>query len=309
MILLTGGAGFIGSNILEALNEKGISDILVVDNLHHGEKHLNLNDRQFIDYLPKERLLAEINNLGSIDLVIHQGACAVTTEKNGAYMMENNYEYAKQLLKFCVRNKVPLIYASSAAVYGNGERGFDDQSDDFYPLNVYAYSKLLFDRMVRGLLKNRENTAPVTGLRYFNVFGPGEHHKGDMASVPYKFFRQWQEGKTISLFEGSEGFYRDFIFVQDVVNIVMHFMQQPISGIFNAGTGMSRSFQDVADAFVKECPGANVRHIPFPSHLIGKYQRFTQADVVRLQSAGYDKPSTTLEDGIKLYMKWLKAAL
>ncbi|MBL7726094.1 MAG: ADP-glyceromanno-heptose 6-epimerase, partial [Dinghuibacter sp.] len=251
MILLTGGAGFIGSNILHALNQQGVNDILVADNLRNASKHLNLNNARFYDYLDKTELLNQLSRLPAIELVIHQGACSATTETDGRYMMENNYAYSKTLLHFCIERKIPFIYASSAATYGDGKKGFNDRHDNYFPLNVYGYSKLLFDRYVRRMMEQKELHIPVTGLRYFNVYGYQENHKGDMASVIYKMFRQVEEGKPITLFEGSDEIFRDFIFIEDVVNVVLFFMNQQSQGIYNCGTGLERSFGDIARNFMQ----------------------------------------------------------
>lgn len=306
MIILTGGAGFIGSNLLAGLNNQGRDDIIVVDNLKNASKHLNLNARQFQDFIPKEQFLEAMPKMGKIDLILHQGACSSTTETDGQYMMDNNYEYSKKILDFCMAHRIPLIYASSASVYGNGERGFSDQSDNFFPLNVYAYSKLLFDRRVRKILANQENTVPLVGLRYFNVYGYQENHKGDMASVPYKFFQQMKQGGEITLFKGSGSFFRDFIFIEDIVAIVLSIFDRGISGIFNAGTGLHRSFQDIANIFQAHFPAAKIKYIPFPEHLNGKYQRYTSADLSHLQSSGFTHAFATLEDGISCYIRQLQ---
>jgi ADP-L-glycero-D-manno-heptose 6-epimerase len=306
MIIVTGGAGFIGSNIVAGLNESGEDDILIVDNLKNGDKHLNLNNRKFRDFIPKENLFDELQGLVKIKLVLHHGACSDTTETDGRYMMDNNYEYSKKLLNFCTEKKIPFIYASSASVYGSGEKGFDDRSDDYFPLNVYAYSKLQFDRYVRQFLREGKNTAQVTGLRYFNVYGYQENHKGDMASVPFKFFRQMKDKMTLGLFEGSDRYFRDFIFIEDVVGIVSFFLEKSVSGIYNAGTGLHRSFQDIAGIFKAHYPGLNVNYIPLPAHLVGKYQQYTQADLTRLRELGYTRPFHSLEAGISKYLTQLE---
>jgi len=308
MILLTGGAGFIGSNILYTLNQQGLSDILVADNLKNASKHLNLNNCRFNDYLDKDELLNKLNKLGKVEMVIHQGACSSTTETDGRYMMANNYAYSKTLLHYCIDQNIPLIYASSAATYGDGKKGFDDRHDDYFPLNVYGYSKLLFDRYVRQMIERKELNIPVTGLRYFNVYGYQENHKGDMASVVYKMFQQVSQGNPITLFEGSDEIYRDFIFVEDVVNTVLYFTnKQKGQGIYNCGTGEERSFGDMARIFTQLNKEALLNIIPFPEHLKGKYQFFTRAETSALREAGYEQPFTSLEDGIKKYYEQLTA--
>lgn len=309
MILLTGGAGFIGSNILFTLNQKGMSDILVTDNLRNASKHLNLNNCRFRDYMDKDDLLAELPKLGQVEMVIHQGACSSTTESDGRYMMANNYTYSKTLLHYCIDRKIPFIYASSAATYGDGKKGFDDRHDNYFPLNVYGYSKLLFDRYVRQMIEKKQISIPVAGLRYFNVYGYQENHKGDMASVIYKMFLQVSEGRPITLFEGSDEIYRDFIFVEDVVNTVLYFTEkQKGQGIYNCGTGKERSFGDMARIFMQLDKNASLNTIPFPEHLKGKYQYFTRAETEALREAGYEQPFTSLEDGIKKYYELLTAS-
>jgi ADP-L-glycero-D-manno-heptose 6-epimerase len=308
MILLTGGAGFIGSNILKALNEMGETDILVSDNLTNASKHLNLNNRRFADYIDKEALPAKLKDF-NFSLVIHQGACSSTTESNGKYMMENNYEYSKKLFHYCIEKKIPFIYASSAATYGDGKTGFDDSHENYFPLNVYGYSKLLFDRYVKMTIEKHNPSIPVTGLRYFNVYGYQENHKADMASVVYKMFRQVSAGQPVTLFEGSEKIFRDFIFIEDVVEVVKHFIQKNKGqGVYNCGTGKARSFQDMADIFLKLHEGARLEYVTFPAHLQEKYQYFTQAETTRLLETGYNKPFHSLEEGIAKYYQQLKAS-
>jgi ADP-L-glycero-D-manno-heptose 6-epimerase len=309
MILLTGGAGFIGSNILHALNQQGRSDILVTDNLRNAAKHLNLNNGRFFDYIDKEDLLPVLNKLENIEMVIHQGACSSTTETDGRYMMANNYTYSKILLHFCIEKRIPFVYASSAAVYGDGKKGFDDRHDDYFALNVYGYSKLLFDRYVRRMMEKNELTIPVTGLRYFNVYGSQENHKGDMASVIYKMYRQAESNQPITLFEGSDQIFRDFISVEDVVNVVLHFCKQVKGqGIYNCGTGVERSFGDMARIFLQLHPTAKLNMVPFPQHLQEKYQYFTRAETGALREAGYTGTFSTLEEGVARYYKQLSGS-
>jgi len=244
MIVVTGGAGFIGSNIVKGLNDAGEEDILVVDNLSNAEKHLNLNSLSIADYLDKDDYLNSLNKFQNVSAIFHQGACSSTTEQDGKYMMSNNYEYSKTLLNHCLKNKIDFLYASSAAVYGNGEKGFVEERESEYPLNVYGFSKFAFDNYVRLILPKAESQ--VMGLRYFNVYGPQENHKGRMASVAFHLFHQLQETGKMKLFEGSGNFRRDFIHVADTVKINLHFYESKSSGIFNAGTGKARSFEDIA---------------------------------------------------------------
>jgi len=306
MIIVTGGAGFIGSNLIKGLNDKGITDILVVDNLSKSEKHLNLNSLRFNDFIAKEDFLPKLQSFKKIDAVFHQGACSNTTETDGKYMMHNNYEYSKVLLNHSLNNRIDFIYASSAAVYGNGDNGFCEKPESEYPLNVYAFSKLMFDNYVRNIFKKSTPKSQVLGLRYFNVYGFQENHKGSMASVAYHFFRQMKEGSTVNLFEGSRDFLRDFIFVRDVVDVNLFFYEKKISGIYNCGTGAERSFYDIATVFKNFDQSINIQFIPFPEHLKGKYQSFTKADLSELRKAGYQKEFKTLEQGLDQYYKCLK---
>ena len=221
MIIVTGGAGFIGSNLIRGLNQQGINDILVVDNLTYGSKHLNLNSLNICDYIDKHDFLPRIADFGKVDAIFHQGACSSTTEADGSYMMKNNFEYSKFLLEFALKNSIPFIYASSAAVYGNGEQGFREERACEYPLNVYGFSKLTFDNYVRRQLKIRgpHNHSQVVGLRYFNVYGPQENHKGRMSSVAFKLYHQLDAGEDMRLFDSSNNFRRDFVYVDDVVEV------------------------------------------------------------------------------------------
>jgi len=312
MIIVTGGAGFIGSNLIKTLNGQGRSDILVVDNLKHGIKFRNLADLQIENYIDKHDFIEKIRQdhefSSTIDMVFHQGACSVTTEWDGHYMMKNNYEYSKELLHYCVSRQIPFIYASSAAVYG-ANTTFQEMPANELPLNVYGYSKLLFDQYVRQLLPKVHSQ--IVGLRYFNVYGPRESHKGSMASVAYHLNVQANENKLIKLFEGCDGYKngeqrRDFIYVEDVVNVNLWFSQNSDkSGIFNLGTGRSQTFNDVAKGVLAYHQGAKLEYIAFPAHLKGRYQSFTEADISSLRDAGYDQPFLSVEQGVQKYMEWL----
>lgn len=338
MILVTGGAGFIGANIVKKLNESGREDILIVDNLENSKKQINLNNLKFIDFVDKRDFISNIDSFKdlNIEILFHQGACSNTMEYNGRYMIDNNYQYSKKLLHFALYKNIRFIYASSAAVYGNGDNGFKEVEECEYPLNVYGYSKLLFDNYVRKILKsinvnndyfetlkkinnyfiyddyfnsvqNKENKFQIVGLRYFNVYGPMENHKGKMASVIYHFFNQIKSENTIKLFEGSENYKRDFIFVDDIVNINMFFYQHPeISGIFNAGTGIERSFYDIAKIVNQKYSNSKIEFIPFPEVLKGKYQAFTKADITKLKRVGYDNKFHSLEEGVNKYLDYLE---
>ncbi len=307
MIIVTGGAGFIGSNIIKSLNEKGIDEIIVVDNLKNSSKHKNLNRLRFKDFVDKEDFIKNIDAFAAyrIDTVFHQGACSDTMETDGRYMMRNNYDYSKTLLDFCIRNNIRFLYASSASVYGDGRDGFKEEETCEYPLNVYAFSKFMFDRHVRTLIDNVG--IQIVGLRYFNVYGPQEAHKGRMASVVYHFHNQILDDGTIKLFEGSENFKRDFVFVDDAVKVNMFFFDNPDKrGIYNCGTGKAESFLKIAQIMTGLYDNVRIEYVKFPESLKGKYQTFTQANLERLRSAGYSDDFTSLEDGVKAYVACLK---
>ncbi|MGY6027247.1 ADP-glyceromanno-heptose 6-epimerase [Phytobacter sp. AG2a] len=306
MIIVTGGAGFIGSNIVKALNDKGITDILVVDNLKDGTKFVNLVDLNIADYMDKEDFLIQImagEDFGDIDAVFHEGACSSTTEWDGKYMMDNNYQYSKELLHYCLEREIPFLYASSAATYGGRTSNFIESREYEQPLNVYGYSKFLFDEYVRQVLP--EANSPVVGFRYFNVYGPREGHKGSMASVAFHLNTQLNNGESPKLFEGSDNFKRDFVYVGDVAAVNLWFWENGVSGIFNLGTGRAESFQAVADAALAFHQKGSLEYIPFPDKLKGRYQAFTQADLTNLRAAGYDKPFKTVAEGVTEYMAWL----
>ena len=310
MIVVTGAAGFIGSNIVKALNDRGRSDVLVVDDLSDGKKMFNLADCEIMDYLDKDRFIEAIADGGfdgKIEVIFHEGACSSTTEWDGRFMMENNYEYSKQLLHYCLQNKTQYIYASSASVYG-GSSEFVEKREVEKPLNAYAYSKFLFDQYVRRL---GETSSQVTGLRYFNVYGPREQHKGGMASVAFHFNNQIRENGICRLFEGYDGYedggqQRDFVFVDDVVKVNLWLWDNPqISDIFNCGTGRCQSFNDVATAVINHHNKGKIEYIPFPDSLKGAYQSYTRADISKLRDAGFSEPFKTVEQAIPEYMDWL----
>lgn len=315
MIIVTGGAGFIGSNLIKALNERGQTDILVVDCLQQGDKFRNLVDCEILDYWDKNLFIDEIRRKRefpeSPEIVFHQGACTDTTERDSQYVMRNNFEYSKTLFNYCVEHEIPFIYASSAAVYGLGpvfreERRFEK------PLNIYGYSKFLFDQYVRRDLPRVRSQ--VVGFRYFNVYGPREHHKREMASVAYQFRQQLGSESKVRLFEGDDGYEngeqrRDFVYVDDVVKVNLWFAEHPhCSGIFNVGTGRSQSFNDVAQAVINWHGLGEIEYIPFPEHIRGHYQSFTEADVSELRNAGYEEQFLRVEEGVPKYMAWLSAS-
>lgn len=325
-IIVTGAAGFIGSNIVKALNARGRTDIVAVDNLTKADKFKNLVDCEIDEYVDKKDFLevVEGGDLGNgIDAVFHDGACSDTMETDGRYMMENNYRYSLSLLDWCTEEGVQFLYASSAAVYGGSQVFREDRSHEA-PLNVYGYSKFLFDQAVRERLE--QVSSQIVGFRYFNVYGPRESHKGRMASVAYHFFHQYRASGKVKLFAGSDGYgngeqRRDFISVDDVVKANLHFFDhEEVSGIFNLGTGRSQSFNDVAVATVnamRAMEGAPaldlaglvkagaIEYIAFPEALIGKYQSFTEADISLLREGGYAEKFATVEEGVARYIPWL----
>ena len=324
-IIVTGAAGFIGANLLRALNERGESSILAVDNLSKADKFRNLAEFDIADYMDKVEFLDRLRKgqLPRASVVFHQGACSDTMEQDGRYMMDNNFRYSSALLDWCQEGGIPLIYASSASVYGLGPV-FSEVRQAERPLNVYGYSKLLFDHIVRRRLAAGVR-APVVGLRYFNVYGPREGHKGRMASVAFHHFHQFRSEARVKLFEGSHGFSngeqrRDFIHVDDIVKGNLHFWDRPKSGVYNLGSGRAQSFNDVAISVINSLREANgqsplnlagavaqglIEYVSFPEALRGKYQAFTQADLTQLRGAGFETPLYTVEQGVAAYVRWL----
>jgi ADP-L-glycero-D-manno-heptose 6-epimerase len=310
-IIVTGGAGMIGSNIIEGLNKSGHNDIIVVDHLKNGEKFRNISDLDISDYYDKKvfiSLIKDRNDFGQIDAVYHEGACSNTLEWDGQYMMENNYEYSKILLHYCLDRKIPFFYASSAATYGDSTV-YKENPENENPINIYGYSKYLFDQYVRRHESSFESQ--VVGFRYFNVYGPKEQHKGSMASVAFHFNNQIEAGENPKLFEGSGGFdngeqRRDFIFVGDVVKVNLWMMAHPdVTGIFNIGTGNSQSFNEVANSVINYHGKGEINYIPFPDELKDNYQSFTEADLTKLRTTGFDGSFKTVQEGVKEYMQWL----
>ena len=324
--IVTGAAGFIGSNIVKALNARGIKDIVAVDNLTKADKFKNLVDCEIAEYVDKKDFIEVVDSGelgGDIDAVFHEGACSDTMETDGRYMMDNNYRYSLSLLEWALEEGVPFMYASSASVYGGGTVFKEDRSFEA-PLNVYGYSKFLFDQAVRERLDGANSQ--VAGFRYFNVYGPRELHKGRMASVAFHFFNQYRATGKVKLFAGSDGYAdgeqrRDFVSVEDVVKVNLFFLDNAnVSGIFNLGTGRSQSFNDVAVATVNTLrkaegkpaldlaaltAGGIIEYTPFPEALKGKYQSFTQADVSLLREGGYTEPFLTVEEGVARDLPWL----
>ena len=307
MHIVTGGAGFIGSNLARKLVERGCDDVVIVDDLSDGHKFLNIVN-PIADYLDKKELpkrLQERAFAKQVKAILHQGACSETTEWDGRYMMENNYAYSQLLLHHCIDTKTPLIYASSAAVYGASTE-FVECAENEKPLNVYGYSKLQFDRYVRRVSKAIDSQ--VVGLRYFNVYGPCEQHKGSMASVAYHFNKQAQTDGELRLFEGTGGYadgeqLRDFVYVDDVCAVNRWFLDHAQeSGIFNTGTGKAQTFNDMANAVLAWHGKGKIRYIPFPEHLDGAYQSYTQADLTKLRGRGCDVRFRPVEQGVRNYL-------
>lgn len=325
--IVTGAAGFIGANLVEALNKRGIKDVIAVDELKPADKYRNLADLEIADYLDKSEFIEAFakGKFGKVEAIFHEGACSDTMETDGKYMMANNYRYSLDLLDICTEQKVPFLYASSAATYG-GSNVFKESREFEKPLNVYGYSKFLFDQVVRQRFLQKKTTAQVVGFRYFNVYGPRESHKGRMASVAFHHYHQFLETQAVKLF-GEYGGYgpgeqkRDFVSVEDVVKVNLFFQSHPEkSGIFNLGTGRAQPFNDVARSVINtlrsiegegELPLSElvderlVEYVTFPDALRGKYQSFTQADLTNLRAAGYQEAFLTVEQGVKKYMTWL----
>jgi ADP-L-glycero-D-manno-heptose 6-epimerase len=309
MIIVTGGAGMIGSNLVHMLNSQGSTDIMVVDDLTDGTKFSNLVGTHIADYEDKDDFLDLVmgGKLRPPEVIFHQGACSSTTEWDGRMMMRQNFAYSKALFHYCQDHKIPLIYASSAAVYGDS-RNFAEDVENERPLNVYGYSKKLFDDYVRA--RRDALTAPVVGLRYFNVYGPREGHKGSMASVAFHLYHQLQRGENPKLFGAYDGVEagqqsRDFIHVDDVAAVNIWAWKSGVSGIYNCGTGRAEPFLNIANAAIKALGKGEVEFIDFPDHLKGRYQSFTQADIGALRSAGYNSDFRTVADGVASYANWL----
>ncbi len=313
MVVVTGGAGFIGSAVIEKLNSEGINDIIVVDHLGEDEKWKNLVNLSYEDYMDRDEFLELVfdGDLGKeINCVIHMGACSSTTEKDSNYLMYNNYKYTRHLIEWSLENNIHFIYASSAATYGNGEFGFRDDyltTEQLQPQNMYGYSKHMLDKWA---IKNNLIDG-IVGLKFFNVFGPNEYHKGYMRSVVHKAYEQILETGEMKLFKSDHPDYedgcqmRDFVYVKDVANVIWWlFINRDVTGLFNLGTGKARTWLDLVKAvFDSMQKNANITFIDMPDKLKGKYQYYTQADMTKLLSAGYDLPFFSLEDAVFDYIR------
>jgi ADP-L-glycero-D-manno-heptose 6-epimerase len=324
-IIVTGAAGFIGSNIVKALNERGEQRVIAVDNLTRADKFKNLVDCEIDDYLDKTEFVARFKRggFGKVKAIFHEGACSDTMETDGRYMMENNFRYSRDVLDACLEQGVQFLYASSAAVYG-GSSEFVESREVEKPLNVYGYSKFLFDQVIRQILPTARSQ--IAGFRYFNVYGQRESHKGRMASVAFHNFNQFRAEGKVKLFGEYNGYgageqTRDFVSVEDVTKVNLHFFDHPEkSGIFNLGTGRAQPFNDIASTVVNSLRAIEgeeplslaelvqrglIEYIPFPDALRGKYQCFTQANQSKLREAGYDAPFLTVQEGVNRYVRWL----
>jgi len=324
-VIVTGAAGFIGSNLVLGLNRIGVDDVIAVDDMSDGPKFRNLLGAQISDYFDKSEFYARFAGaeFGHVDAVLHEGACSDTMEHDGRFMLANNYRCSKDLLDACQAQGTRLLYASSAATYG-GSASFREEPAFEQPLNVYGYSKLLFDKVVRRMLPKAGTQ--VAGFRYFNVYGPREQHKGRMASVAFHHFNQLRETGKVRLFGGYGGYgpgqqARDFVFVDDVVAVNLWFLQHPeCSGIFNLGSGRAQPFNDVALAMVNAARARRgqaeltlaamvqqglIEYIDFPEDLAGKYQCFTEADLARLRAAGCEHEFADVASGVRRYEDWL----
>ncbi len=324
-VVVTGAAGMVGSNLVHGLNAAGIEDVIAVDDLTEGMKYRNLLGASISDYFDRSEFYErfERGQLGRIEAVFHEGACSDTMEHDGRYMLDNNYRCSKRLLDACQAQGTRLLYASSAATYGDSAV-FRESPECERPLNVYGYSKLLFDNVVRRMLPEAKHQ--VAGFRYFNVYGPREQHKGRMASVAFHHFGQIRERGTVRLF-GEYGGYgpgeqtRDFVYVDDVVAVNLWFLRHPErSGVFNVGTGRSQPFNDVAHSTInatralrnepaltleQQVAQGLIEYIPFPEALVGKYQCHTEADLTNLRESGCDVAFVDVATGVRRYAQWL----
>ncbi|MGD9898869.1 MAG: ADP-glyceromanno-heptose 6-epimerase [Calditrichaceae bacterium] len=310
MIIITGAAGFIGSCVVSKLNKEGVNDIIAVDALRENDKWKNLRNLSFSDYLDRDQLYSYLQQNLKVDAIIHMGACSATTEKDANYLMENNYRYTLRLAEYSVQNNVRFIYASSAATYGSGETGYDDDESALHtlqPLNMYGYSKQIFDLKAR-----REGWFDkMTGLKFFNVYGPNEYFKDDMSSVVFKAFNQINETGSVKLFKSHRPDFkdgeqlRDFVYITDVVNVIWYLLNNPkVNGLYNVGSGKARSFKDLVTATFKAMNlETNIKYIDMPENIRDRYQYYTQAEISKLRKTGYDQKMHSLEEGITDYVR------
>ena len=307
--IVTGGAGFIGSAIVWKLNQLGVSDVLIVDRLDTTDKWKNLAPLKFADYLDADDFINSLEQHNKAEIILHLGACSATTERDAYFVMKNNYEFTKTLTNWSVSNDKRFVYASSAATYGDGANGMADGTGDLHklrPLNIYGYSKHLFD-----LYAHRNNLFDkIVGLKYFNVFGPNENHKGDMRSLVNKAFAQIQETGKLQLFKSANPDYkdgefgRDFVYVKDVVDMTLHFIENPASGLFNIGSGKMHTWNELAAAIFSALDLApTIEYVEMPAHLRDRYQYHTRADVTRLLETGYTKETWSLEESVADYVR------
>lgn len=321
MYIVTGGAGFIGSCIIRALNDVGIDDIIIVDNIHDTNKWLNIRNKRYISYVHKTEFIGKLQDYGEIEVIIHMGAQSSTTEKDFDYLWKNNVEYTKMLWEYCAQHNVRFIYASSAATYGDGEvirklkthRGdvFDDRTDidGLKPLNAYGYSKQLFDLWVKHQAK--QFPRQYVGLKFFNVYGPNEYCKGSMASMAFHGFQQIKSDGEIRLFQSLRagipdgGQKRDFVYVKDLCSVILWLLKhEEVNGLFNVGTGRAQSFKELAEAvFFSLGKEVNIRYIDMPTYLADKYQYYTKAEIKKLRDAGYTEPFMDVQEGVADYVQ------
>lgn len=309
-IVVTGGAGFIGSCLVRMLNDKGIEDILIVDNIGKTEKWKNLVNKKYMEYIHKDAFLDRLQSYKGITHILHMGACSSTTETNFDYLYQNNMEYTRALWEYCTERQISFIYASSAATYGDGGQGFSDQCDigGLLPLNGYGYSKQLFDLWVR---KQSDRPGQHVGLKFFNVYGPNEYHKGAMASVIFHGYRQVKDSGRLKLFKSYRTDYadggqcRDFVYVKDICKVIGYFMEQPgISGTFNVGTGRAESFEKLGKSVFKALgQKTEIEYTEMPEGLRRKYQYYTRADMDKLRGVGYTSDFCSLEEGVRDYVQ------
>ena len=311
MIIVTGGAGFIGSCVVRTLNDAGCDDIVIVDNISETDKWMNMRNKRYIKYVHKSEFLQELPTYQNVEAIIHMGAQSATTERNFDYLWKNNFEYTKALWNYCADHQISFIYASSAATYGDGTLGFDDKMDIdmLRPLNGYGYSKQLFDQWVKH--QSKKFPKQHVGLKFFNVYGPNEYFKGSMASMVFHGFNQIKADGEIRLFKSCNPLYkdggqlRDFVYVKDICSVIMFFLKNPNhSGLFNVGTGRAQSFRELAEATFRALGmEPNIRYIDMPEKLRGKYQYYTQANMDKLYRIGYPLPFANLEQGVSDYVQ------